>query len=88
MTKEKYGYFKGLLITLDQGFNVLFRGLLNWMFKTERFGYVDEALSSVLGKEVREGDCKVCSVLCGVLSFVLRGPKHCKISIEDDEGYY
>ena len=85
MPKGKFGYVKGVFIWLDQGFNVIFRWLLNKVFNTTRFGYVDETISSVLGKESRDG-CKTCKVICGILSFILRDPNHCKTSIEEDEG--
>ena len=72
-----------ILISIDQFFNVLLSPLLNWMLKPEaRFGFPDETLSSVLGKN-RER-CKTCYWICRALHWI--DPNHCEKSIELDEG--
>lgn len=78
------GYLKRIDIWLDQGVNVVFGGILNLATGSDRFGYQDETLSSVLGKEVRAGNCRMCYYICSVLHFIDKD--HCKKSIEEDEG--
>ena len=73
-----------ILITIDQGANVLFSLLLNAGLKPKhKFGNPDETLSSVMGKNVRAGSCRTCHFICKWLSFIDKN--HCKKSIEDDE---
>ena len=80
----KQKYFWRVLISIDQGFNVVLSPALNWGLNTDKFGYPDETLSSVFGKETSEGKCKVCYFVCRVLNVF--DPNHCKKSIEADEG--
>ncbi len=79
-------WFWNLLIAVDQFCNVLFGPLLNALLrpKLARFGDPDESLSSVFGKGVRNGDCKLCRHVCRVLNWF--DPGHCDSSIEMDEG--
>lgn len=79
MIKWLWGVLKGL----DQLANVLFWPVLNPMFQTDRFGDPDEYLSSVFGKEVRDGNRRARWV-CRMLNWFQRG--HCEKSIEKDEG--
>lgn len=78
-------YFWNLLIAVDQGCNVLFGPALNALLRPKaRFGDPDESLSSVFGKGVRNGDCKLCRRICRLLNRI--DPGHCDNSIEIDEG--
>jgi len=79
-------YFWNLLLTLDQGANVLLGPLLNLLLRPRvaRFGDPDETLSSVFGKNVRGGACRGCRLVCRVLNWI--DPGHCLASIEGDEG--
>jgi hypothetical protein len=81
--RKRPGYIKGILIGIDQDVNALLYPVLNPLFKTDRFGYPDETLSSVFGKELRDGNHRVKS-MCRFLHFFDKG--HCENSIEDDEG--
>ena len=76
-------YFWAVLITIDQGVNTVLGPLLNLVLGSKKFGDPDETLSSVFGKEVREGNCKGCYYLCVVLHWLDKD--HCKEAIEDDE---
>lgn len=79
-----YKYFWNVLIWIDQGFNVIFGVMLNPFIRSgNKFGNPDETLSSVFGKNVREGKCKGCHFICKLLHRL--DPDHCKKSIEDDE---
>ena len=81
------GYFEGVLLGLDQFANTLLRGVLNMLVRPggARFGWPDETLSSVLGKNARAGTCPVCSWICRwVLHPIDR--HHCEDAIEEDEG--
>ena len=73
-----------IFIWLDQGVNVIFAPLLNWLLKPEngRFGDPDETLSSVFGKNRK--NCKACYWICMALH--LLDKNHCQKSIELDEG--
>lgn len=77
-------YLWNVLLTIDQGVNVMFSPVLNPIFGTDnnKFGNPDETLSSVLGKNIRAGDCKLCGAVCWVLN--LLQTDHCKKSIEQD----
>lgn len=87
--KPKVWWIWRVLLWIDQGANVLFSPLLNWILHHQTagnppawFGYEDETLSSVFGKN-REV-CKACYVVCRLLHWVDKD--HCKKSIEADEG--
>ncbi len=83
----KNSYTWNLLIALDQLFNVLLSPLLNALVRNggARFGYADETLSSVFGKNHRRDTCRVCSFICRhILDRIDHG--HCSRSIEADEG--
>ena len=76
-------WFWNILISIDQFANVLFSPVLNLLPNLKaKFGYPDETLSSVFGKN-REV-CKSCYWICRALH--LLDPKHCEKSIEEDEG--
>jgi hypothetical protein len=80
-------YFWNLLLILDQSVNTVFGPLLNLVLRPEpsaRFGDPGETLSSVFGKNVRDGKCMGCRIICGFLNWVQ--PGHCPDSIEPDEG--
>lgn len=78
-------YFWNILIWIDQGVNVILAPLLNILFAVadnSKFGDPDETLSSVLGKNAPS--CKACKFMCKFLAML--DEKHCKKSIEMDEG--
>lgn len=78
-------YFWRVLLAIDQMANVFFSPVLNWVLKPKHlFGDEDETLSSVFGKNVRNGSCRACHVMCLILHFI--DTNHCKKSIEEDEG--
>ena len=73
-----------ILISIDQFFNVLLSPIFNFFLRPEhKFGYPDETLSSVFGKN-NSGNCKTCYYICMCLHFLDK--EHCKNSIEHDEG--
>lgn len=72
-----------VLLALDQLINTVLGPVLNRVFGTYRFGWPDESMSSVFGKEVREGNRRARWV-CRLLNWFDRG--HCEKSIEEDEG--
>jgi len=76
-------YFKNIFIWLDQGVNTIFKGPLNFIFQVKGFGYPDETISSVLGKNYKT--CHACRIVCKFLSFVFNS-HHCRQAIEEDEG--
>lgn len=74
-----------ILISLDQLANTMAGPLLNWLVHPAYlFGFPDETLSSVFGKNVRVGRCRGCRWLCLLLNRLER--KHCEKAIEVDEG--
>ncbi len=78
----------GILVWLDQGLNVILHPLLNALMRPNpaaRFGHPDETLSSVMGKNVRAGQCKVCKWICLLLHRF--DPHHCEKSIEHDRHF-
>lgn len=80
-------YFWNLLLLLDQAANTVFGPLLNLLFRPEdsaRFGDPVERLSSVFGKNVRDGKCKGCRLICVVLNKI--NPGHCANSIQPYAG--
>ena len=78
-------WFWSVLVWVDQGANTVLGPLLNWVLDPlHLFGDPDETLSSVLGKNVRDGACKGCYLTCRLLH--LFDSNHCHKSIEDDEG--
>jgi hypothetical protein len=79
-------YIWRILILIDQGCNVLFAPLLNlYIHNSYKFGNPDETLSSVMGKQLRAGNCKGCKFICRILNKI--DPRHCNNSIEEDEQY-
>jgi hypothetical protein len=70
-------------VALDQSVNALLGPVLNWAFRSRRFGDPDETLSSVFGKEVAAGNRRARWV-CRLLHWIDSG--HCEKSIERDEG--
>jgi hypothetical protein len=71
----------------DQGWNVKFSWLLNWLYDTEKFGNEDETISSVLGK--LQPAAKAERFRSAVNWFFLRffgEVDHCANNIEADEG--
>lgn len=80
-------YFWNLLLILDQAANAVFGPLLNLLFRPEdaaRFGDPVERLSSVFGKNVRDGKCKGCRFICTILNKI--NPGHCQNSIQPYAG--
>ena len=76
-------WFWNILISIDQFVNVLIGPLLNLLLNPAyRFGYPDETLSSVFGKN--RAQCKTCYWICRALHLI--DPDHCNKSIEPDEG--
>lgn len=76
-----------VLVSIDQFLNVLCGPMLNALLRPRqaRFGDPDETLSSVLGKGVRNGDCRLCRPICWVIGWF--DPGHCGNNIEEDEGH-
>ncbi len=64
-------YLWNFLISIDQFVNTLLGGNL------------DETISSRMGKQIRDGKCFGCYVICRILHVL--DPNHCQKSIEDDE---
>jgi len=78
-------YILNLGTAISQFLNVLFSPILNIIFSgSNKFGYPDETMSSVLGKNIRDNNCTLCNFVCFFLR--LLDKNHCKKSIEDDEG--
>lgn len=80
-------YFWNVLLIIDQGTNTILGPVLNLVLHPEpasRFGDPTETLSSVFGKNVRDGSCKGCRFMCRVLNVIQ--PGHCEMSIETDAG--
>lgn len=75
-----------MLTALDQTVNAVFGPLLNLLLSEggAPFGAADETLSSVMGKNVERGTCRVCTWVCRVLHAI--DSDHCRDSIERDEG--
>ena len=71
-----------VLIAIDQFFNALLGPVLNLVFRIDGFGYADETISSVLGKNYNK--CKLCRLVCKFLAIFQE--KHCRKAIEYDEG--
>ncbi len=85
--KKIWWYFAEILIWFDQGINVIFAPLLNLMVTPPgaRFGSADETISSVFGKNVKTGTCKVCTWICRWILHPIES-NHCVKYIESDEG--
>lgn len=79
-------YLWNIVVLIDQALNTVFGPLLNVLFgvKEHRFGDPDETLSSVLGKNVQDGECVGCKFICRVLNWL--DPNHCAENIETDRG--
>lgn len=65
-------YFWNFLVAIDQLVNTLLGG------------DPDETLSSRMGKNIKEGKCKFCKVICYLLNKI--DANHCEKSVESDEG--
>lgn len=79
------GWLFNVLVSLDQFLNVLLGPSLNAILKpVAKFGYPDETLSSVFGKNVESGTCRACRFMCRMLHWFDKN--HCQESIESDEG--
>ncbi len=86
MTALRYlqTYLFNVLVALDNTANALLMPLMN-LFVEEggyKFGNADETLSSVFGKNVKLGKCKLCRWICKILH--LFDENHCERSIEID----
>ena len=84
---EEKSYIRRILLSIDQGLNVWFSPVWNWMYDTDKFGNEDETISSVLGKLQPEGKA---ARFRGAVNWVflhLTGEQsHCAENIEADEG--
>lgn len=80
-------YFWNILISIDQFANVLFSPILNLFVRKggAQFGYPDETLSSVFGKNEQSGHCKACNWVCRYILHPI-DRNHCRKSVEVDEG--
>ena len=77
-------YIWNLLVSLDQFVNVLLSPLLNVALNpVVKFGNPDETLSSVFGKNIEQGACRGCMIICKLLHGI--DPNHCQKHIERDE---
>lgn len=65
-------YFWNVMLGIDQLANAIIGG------------DPDETISSRMGKNIREGKCKLCKVICYFLNKI--DPNHCRDAIESDEG--
>ena len=77
-----FGYIRNILVSIDQLANTVLGPVLNFITGLDSFGYPDETLSSVFGKNRHK--CKLCHLLCLVLDRLDK--RHCANSIEMDEG--
>jgi len=76
-------YLWRLLVSVDQFINVLISPIFNYLLQPDHlFGYPDETLSSVFGKNREK--CRVCGWICWVLDEL--DTDHCDRNIEKDEG--
>jgi hypothetical protein len=76
-------YFWNILISIDQLANTVLGVVLNLFLPKDakdKFGNPDETLSSVFGKNIKEGKCKWCYYICKILHIFDKN--HCKKSIE------
>lgn len=79
----KWGF--NVLISLDQLFNAVYGPLLNKLLGAKyRFGFPDETVSSVVGKNLQTAPHFV--IIDKWLSFFLRDPNHSEDAIEKNEG--
>ncbi|TDO68819.1 hypothetical protein EV143_1183 [Flavobacterium chryseum] len=82
---DKKGYFRSSAITIDKLANREFRTLWNKLLKVEsgyKFGSENETISSVLGKNQRDGTLsKAGNKLASFLDWLDK--EHCKNSIEN-----
>ena len=65
-------YFLNLFLMLDLAVNTVLGGDPR------------ETLSSRMGKQAHEGDCRVCAWICSLLDRI--DPEHCKKSIDRNRG--
>jgi len=78
-------YIINLGTAISQFLNALLAPILNIVFSgSNKFGYPDETMSSVLGKNIRDNNCVMCNFVCFFLRLIDK--RHCNKSIEDDEG--
>lgn len=79
------GYFRSSAINIDRFANREFRTLWNLALKKNegyKFGHIDETISSVLGKNKRDGTLsKKGKILASILDFFDKN--HCFNSIDD-----
>jgi len=80
-------YLGQIAVWADQGVNVVAAPVLNAMTsdRSYKFGNPDETLSSVMGKNVRNGTCRGCHWICKYILHPI-DRNHCIESIEEDEG--
>ncbi len=85
---KRYAY--NALRVIDQVANVMIAPILNRLLHTPdnaRFGDPRETLSSVLGKNMRNGHCRTCRGVCKVLTLVFRQQvDHCIDAIDPASG--
>lgn len=65
-------YFWNVMLGIDQLANAIIGG------------DPDETLSSRMGKNIRDGKCRLCKIVCYFLNKI--DPNHCRDAIESDEG--
>ena len=82
------GYWEGLALAFDHFANAAFRGVWNLFVKDDgaRFGFPDEDMSSVMGKNFGRGTCPVCDWMCKHVLSRFGDHYHCRNAIEHDEG--
>ena len=77
-------YLRRILLSIDQGGNVTFSPLLNWLYNTDKWGNEDETISSVLGRLEKEGKAARFRAFVNWLFLKIEGEvDHCKNSIEN-----
>ena len=85
--QPRQSYALRIAVWLDNGLNVWLSPFWNHRYSTDRFGYPDECVSSVLGKLQRAGhDNNFRKVVDWVFLHCFKQENHCINNIEEDEG--
>lgn len=81
----------GLLARLREFWPVRFYlnilGAVDHLGNAVLLGDYRETISSRMGKHVRDGTCRPCTIICGILSTIWLDPKHCQNAIDSSVGY-
>lgn len=75
-------YFSKVGTAISRLLGVMFSPMLNIVFYGgHKFGDMNETISSVLGKNIRDNNCFTCKIICFFLKIIDKN--HCEKSIED-----